>query len=192
MDTHSQFFIGPDAPIVYGSLWAAAWFVLLIACANLANLTLSRTMGRSREFSTRIALGAGLWRMVRQILTESFLVAGAGGAAGWWIAQWSVRTWAIATDSQYQILDYAMDVGTLAYLVAITIGAALLSHWPGAFRTSVTEIDVNGTLKGDARGTTRGLRGKFISATSLVAATNGAGNCAAFRQVGAFLKCAAS
>ncbi len=167
VDTHSQFFIGPDAPIVYGSLWAAAWFVLLIACANLANLTLARTMGRSREFSTRIALGAGLWRMVRQILTESFLVAGAGGAAGWWIAKWSVRTWALATDSQYQILDYTVDFGTVAYLVTITIGAALLFGL--APFGSVLQIDVNGTLKGNSRGTTQGLRGRYLSA-SLVAA----------------------
>jgi putative ABC transport system permease protein len=166
VSTYSQIFVGPNAPVVYGSLWAAAWFVLLIACANLANLTLARTLGRSREFSTRIALGAGRWRMVRQMLTESLLLAGAGGALGWWIATWSVHTWAVATASIYQVLDYTVDAGTLTYLVAISIAAALLCGLVPIGR--VLQLDVNGTLKGDARGTTRGLHGKYLSA-SLVA-----------------------
>ena len=162
VSTYSQIFVGPSAPVVYGSLWAAAWFVLLIACANLANLTLARTLGRSREFSTRIALGAGHWRMVRQILTESLLLAGAGGALGWWIAMWSVRTWAVATASIYQVLDYTVDAGTLAYLIAISIAAALLCGLVPIGR--VLQLDVSGTLKGDARGATQGLRGKYLSA----------------------------
>ncbi len=164
--TYSQIFVGPNATVVYGSLWAAAWFVLLIACANLANLTLARTLGRSREFSTRIALGAGRWRMVRQMLTESLLLAGAGGALGWWIATWSVRTWAVATASIYQVLDYTVDAGTLAYLIAISIAAALLCSLVPIGR--VLQLDVNGTLKGDARGATQGVRGKHLS-TALVA-----------------------
>ena len=162
VDTYSQFFIGPDAATIYGSVWAAAWFVLLIACANLANLTLARTIGRSREFSTRIALGAGLWRMIRQILTENVLLAGAGGALGWWIAKWGIRTWATATESQYQIFDYTVDYSTLAYLVAISLGAALLFGLAPVFQ--VLRLDVNGTLKGDARGTTHGVRAKYLSA----------------------------
>jgi putative ABC transport system permease protein len=162
VSTYSQIFIGPDAPVVYGSLLTAAWFVWLIACANLTNLTLARTLGRSREFSTRIALGAGAWRMVRQILTESVLLAGAGGALGWWIATWSVRTWAAATASRFQILDYAMDGGTLAYLIAISIAAALLCGLAPISR--VLQLDMNGTLKGDARGATQGRRGKYLSA----------------------------
>jgi len=56
VDTWSQSVIGPDAPVIYGSLWVAAWFVLLIACANLANLTVVRTIGRWSDFSTRLAL----------------------------------------------------------------------------------------------------------------------------------------
>lgn len=160
--TYSQIFVGPSAPVVYGSLWAAAWFVLLIACANLANLTLARTLGRSREFATRIALGAGHWRMVRQILTESLLLAGAGGALGWWIATWSVHTWGVATASIYQVLDYTVDAGTLAYLIAISIAAALMCGLVPIGR--LLQLDVNGTLKGDARGTTQGLRGKHLSA----------------------------
>ena len=81
VDTYSQFFIGPDAPVIYGSLWVAAWFVLLIACANLANLTVARTIGRWRDFSTRIALGAGQARMMRQIFVESLALAGVAGVS---------------------------------------------------------------------------------------------------------------
>jgi hypothetical protein len=89
VNTHAEFFIGPDAPIIYGSLWAGAWFVLLIVCANLANLALARTIGQSHELSTRIALGAGQARMIRQILVESLLLSGIGGTLGWWIAKWA-------------------------------------------------------------------------------------------------------
>jgi len=160
--THSQFSVGPNASVVYGSLWAAAWFVLLIACANLANLTLARTLGRSREFSTRIALGAGHLRMVRQILTESLLVAGAGGLLSWWIVQWSVRAWATATESRFLILDYTVNGGTLTYLIAVSTAAALLFGLVPIGR--VLQLDVNGTLKGDSRGATQGRRGKYLSA----------------------------
>jgi putative ABC transport system permease protein len=153
---------GPNASTVYGSLWAAAWFVVLIASANLANLMVARTLGRSREFSTRIALGAGHWRMVRQMLIESLLLAGAGGALGWWIATWSVRTWATATESRYQVLDYTVDNGTLAYLIAISIGAALLCAVVPIVR--LLRLDLTGMLKGDARGASQGRRGKSLSA----------------------------
>ena len=104
--TYSQGHVGPDAPMIYGSLWVAAWFVLLIACANLANLTLVRTLGRWRDFATRIALGAGQWRMMRQMFVESLMLASVAGALGWWITNWSVRTWAVATASPYLALDY--------------------------------------------------------------------------------------
>ena len=108
VNTYSQSFIGPDAPVIYGSLWVAAWFVLLIACANLANLTVARTVGRWRDFSTRIALGAGRGRMMRQIFVESLTLASVAGALGWWITKWGVRAWAVETASIYQILDYTV------------------------------------------------------------------------------------
>jgi len=162
VDTFSQFFIGPDASIIYGSLWAASWFVVLIACANLANLTLARTMGRSREFSTRMALGAGQWRMTRQILVESLALVSIGGALGWQLARWSVRTWAVATASRYQILDYRIDSSTFAYLVAASLGSAVLFSLAPIGR--VLQLGVGGVLKGDARPITQGLRGKHLAA----------------------------
>jgi predicted permease len=157
-----HFHAGPNGPIIYGTLWAGACFVLLIACANLANLSLARTMGRWREFSTRIALGAGRGRMVRQILMESLVLGSMAGAVGWWIANSSVRTWADATASRFQILDYTVNSGTLAYLAAISLGAMMLFSLAPIGK--ILQLDVNSALKSDARGVTQGLPGKHLAA----------------------------
>src|SRR2546428_3924099 len=160
--TYSQAHVGPDAPMIYGSLWAGAWFVLLIACANLANLALARTMGRWRDFSTRMALGAGQARMMRQIFIESLILAGAAGALGWWITNWSVRTWAVMTASRYLALDYTVNSSIFAYLVGISTATATLCSLAPIVR--VVQLGVSGALKGDARGVTQGLRGKHLGA----------------------------
>ncbi|HEX5229834.1 MAG TPA: ABC transporter permease [Bryobacteraceae bacterium] len=162
VDTHAQFFVGPDVVVVYGSLWAAAWFVLLIGCANLANLTLARTLGRWREFSTRIALGATQGRMMRQILLENLALAGIAAALGGCITVWGVRAWAVATASRYQIFEYKIDFGTLAYLVAIAIAAAFLSSLAPMMR--VWRLGLSGVLTSAARGATQGPRGKRLAA----------------------------
>jgi len=162
VSTWSQSFIGPDAPVIYGSLWVAAWFVLLIACANLANLTVARTVGRWRDFSIRIALGAGRGRMMRQIFVESLALTSLAGVLGWWITKWGVRTWAVETASIYQILDYTLDSRTLAYLVAISLAAAILFSLAPMGR--VLQIGVNSALKSDAPGVTQGQRGKHLAA----------------------------
>ena len=160
--THSETMSGRDATLIWGSLFVGAWFVLLIACANLANLTLVRTIGRWHEFATRIALGVGQARMIRQIVMESLTLACVAGALGWLITNWTMRSWTAATESRYQVLDYAVDSGTLGYLVAISIGAALLMSLPLIVR--VRQLGVSGALKGDARGVTQGFRGKHLAA----------------------------
>jgi putative ABC transport system permease protein len=162
VDTYSQSWIGPDAPVIYGSLWVAAWFVLLIACANLANLTVARTVGRWTDFSTRIALGAGRGRMMRHIFVESLTLTSVAGFLGWWITRWGVRTWAVETASIYQILDYTLDSGTLAYLVAISLAAAILFSLAPMGR--VLQIGVKSALRSDAPGVTLGPRGKHLAA----------------------------
>lgn len=164
IQTFTQFFIGPNAALIYGSMWGAVGFVLLIACANLANLLLARAIGRSREISVRIALGAGRWRIIRQLLIESLMLSGMGGVLGWWIAKWGVRAYdaAMAQKSSWLIVDYGMDNRVLAYLIAISIGTGILFGLAPALRLS--RLDVNAALKDRGRGATSGGRGKHLSA----------------------------
>lgn len=160
----AQFFLGQNSAVIYGSLWGAVAFVLLIVIANLANLLLARAIGMSREISVRIALGAGRWRIMRQLLIESVLLAGAGGFLGWWIAQWGVHTYALAmySKSSWLILDYSMDHRVLAYLIAISVGTGLLFGIAPALRLS--KLDINEALKDGGRGSTGGARSKRLSA----------------------------
>lgn len=160
--TYAQMSSGADARLIWGSLWTGAWFVLLIACANVANLSLVRTIGRWREFSTRMALGAGQARMMRQVFVESLTLASVAGGIAWWITAWSMHQWEATTASQYQILDYAVDSRTLAYLVAISAAAAILCSLAPVAR--ITQIGVGGALKGDARGITQTLRTRHLAA----------------------------
>ena len=168
IQTFTQFFIGPNGALIYGSMWGAVGFVLLIACANLANLLLARAIGRSREISVRIALGAGRWRIIRQLLIESVMLSGLGGFLGWWIARWGVRTYdlAMARKSSWLIVDYTMDNRVLAYLIAISISTGILFGLAPALRLS--RLDVNATLKDGGRGATAGGRGKHLTSLLVI------------------------
>ncbi|MCU1339514.1 MAG: hypothetical protein JWO19_5095 [Bryobacterales bacterium] len=163
-----EFFIGPNAMLIYGSMWGAVGFVLLIACANLANLLLARAIGRSREISVRIALGAGRWRIIRQLLIESVMLSALGGFLGWWIAKWGLRSYqlAMAAKSSWLVLDYTMDHRVLGYLIAISIGTGILFGLAPALRLS--KLDVNASLKDGGRGATGSGRSKHLSALLVI------------------------
>lgn len=159
--THAQFISGPEAPMIWGSLWAGSWFVVLIACANLANLTLLRTTGRWREFVTTMALGAGHARMIRQIAIESVLLTSVAAPMAWWLTRWSVREWSAATASRYQILDYTVNAGSLAYLLAVAAAATVL--FAAAPLAKVRQLGASGVLKADSRGMTQSLWSRHLS-----------------------------
>ncbi len=162
------FFLGPNAATIYGSMWAAVGFVLLIACANLASLLLARAIGRSREIAVRIALGAGRWRIVRQLLVESVTLSAAGGGLGWLLTRWGVRAYELAANppSSYDQWTYAMDHRVFAYIVAMSIGTGLLFGLAPARRLS--KLDVNATIKDGGRGALGGRGGTWGSSLLVI------------------------
>ena len=146
--TFQQFWVGPNAVALYESMWAAVAFVLLIACANLANLMLAKAIGRSREMTVRIALGAGRWRIVRQLLIESVLLSTVGGLLGGVIAGWSVRAYNLVVTDPYWYArwDYAIDQRVLAYLIGLSLitGTAVRHGAGGAALATRHQFDPEG------------------------------------------------
>ena len=143
----SDRFNGSETKLVFRSLLGAVAFVLLIACANVANLLLARAAGRSREISIRTTLGASRWRVVRQLLVESFLLATGAAILGWLIAVWGVRVFdaALVPAVKPPYIDFAMDGRVLGYFVAITAGAGILCGLAPVLQ--LTRLDINAALK---------------------------------------------
>lgn len=163
-----EFWIGPSAVALYASMWAAVAFVLLIACANLANLLLARAVGRSREIAVRSALGAGRWRIIRQLLIESVMLSVAGGLCGGLLAAWSVHTYnrLASPPNSYNRWAYVLDDRVFAYLVGISILTGLLFGLVPAGRLS--RLDIISTLKEGGRGAAGGRYGKRLSALLVI------------------------
>lgn len=160
--TFMRSFAGANASLVYGSLWAAAWLVLAIAIANVANLALARAQSRARETRTRLALGAGRARVIGQWLVESLLLVATAGVLAWLAVLWSTKFWSAATATQYQVRDYTPNVATFVYLLVVALAAVAVIALVPASR--LWRLEVSGALKGEAQGATANLRAKRFSA----------------------------
>ncbi|MBV9887139.1 MAG: ABC transporter permease [Acidobacteria bacterium] len=146
-------------------LMAAVGFVLLIACVNVANLSLARSMVRSREFAIRTALGAGTKRVLRQLLTESVLLAAAGGALGLLVAIWG-KTGALSlvSDSLPRAQEISLNWRVLLFTFAISIFSGILFGLAPAIRT--LRENLQETLKEGGRGFSGGkhrAQGLFVA-----------------------------
>jgi len=132
-------------------LVASVGFVLLIACANVANLQLSRALARQKEIAVRAALGAGRGRLVRQLVTESVLLALAGGLLGLFFAQMSIAgIQAVGAKSVPRLHEIAIHGGVLIFTLSVSLLSGLLFGLAPALR--VVRLDLHDNLKDSARG----------------------------------------
>ena len=152
-------------------LLAAVGFLLLIACANVANLLLARALGRSREFAIRASLGAGRVRVIRQLLTESILLAGVGGALGLLLAVWGTKA---VLDTLPGALpraqEVSLDTRVLLFTMALSLLAGIVFGLAPALKTS--RIDLQVILKESGRGASGArhrLQGVFVAAEVAIA-----------------------
>ena len=106
---------------VAGWVWGVAMIVLLIACANVANLLLARAVGRRREIALRLALGVGRRRLVTQLLTESLLLAGAGGVAGLLLAHWGGALLRTLFLPEYAVSSSLADGRVLGFAILVAL-----------------------------------------------------------------------
>ncbi|MGH7523671.1 MAG: ABC transporter permease [Gemmatimonadales bacterium] len=149
-------------------LLGAVGFVLLIACANVANLLLARAASRQREVGIRTALGARPWDLVRQLLAESLLLSVSGGALGLAIAYGSIKALAAANPSRLpRVQDLAIDSHVVLFTLGIAVATGIIFGLVPAIQ--VWKGNLQGALKDGSRGGTPDRRGQQVRRALVVA-----------------------
>jgi len=147
-------------------LTGAVAFVLLIACANVANLLLARGAARQREIAIRSALGAPRWRVIRQLLTESCVLALFGGALALLVAQWGLALLLALSPVDLTVGDVRLNSPVLAFTAAASLLTALVCGLAPAFEGA--RADIQETLKDGARQVGGGVRHRRLRQTFVV------------------------
>ncbi len=168
MQTFNERFNGGEIRTVFLALQGAVGFVLLIACANVANLQLSRSIRRARDIAVRVALGATRWRVVRQLLVESVLLGCLGGAFGLLIAVAGVRMFdaAVADVGKPYWIVFSMDYVVFGFLGGVCVLTGILFGIAPALQ--VSKVNVNELLKEGGRGNAGSRRARWLTGTMVV------------------------
>ena len=151
---------GPQIKVLFWSLMGAVAFVLLIACSNVANLLLAKAANRARELSVRISLGASRWRIVRQLLVESVLLALASGVVGFALSVLGIRWFDAVTQDvgKPYYMEFSLDTTVFAFFTAVCLATGIVFGLAPALHVSKT--NVNEILKEGGRSGSGGTRAR--------------------------------
>src|SRR4029453_13654893 len=173
-NTNWDLIVRPLRDYLVANIRVALWIlcgavacVLLIASVNVANLLLARASSRVREIAVRIAIGAGRGRIIRQLLTESLLLAAIGGALGLLLAVWGTQALiALVPKKIPRGANIQLDIAVLIFTLAISFATGIIFGLAPAFQA--TRVDLNSSLKTSARRSIGGQRARIGHALVVV------------------------